>query len=98
MSKNKLENISIWFLVIIISGILASFIINSITFTGYNGLDNEEIILFKKDNILFNIIGYIFICIIYYLLYRLITLVAKRIKMVYIIGAFMIVSLLIGVY
>ncbi len=52
MSKNKLENISTWFLVIIISGILASFIINSITFTGYNGLDNEEIILFKKDNIL----------------------------------------------
>ena len=98
MSKNKLENISTWFLVIIISGILALFIINSIAFTGYNGLDNEEIILFKKDNILFNIIGFIFICIIYYLLYRLITLVAKSIKMVYIIGAFMIVSLLIGVY
>ena len=94
----KIENIMGLLLGIAVTGMLAIFTVNSLLFTGYNGIDNAENILYKHDNVFLNVVGLIIICVVFYGMYRLIDFAAKKIPMAAIISIFMVVALFFGVY
>lgn len=97
-TAKKIEFFLSFVLTIMVVSMLIMFVVNSMLFTGYNGLDNNEKILFKKDNIVLNIVGFILLCIIYYVLYKLINVVVKKIGINIVIGVIMVFSLFIGIY
>lgn len=94
----KTETVFGLIVMVLVAGMLAAFVVNSLIYTGYNALSNEEVVLFKKDNIVYNFIGIILICNIYYILYYFINKISNKIDIRVITGAFMLVSLFCGIY